>query len=41
LAWVRDRLNLQSKRNAFLMVIVPACWILFFLLIAISVIVLL
>jgi hypothetical protein len=41
LAWIRDRLNLQSKRNAFLMVIVPACWILFFLLIAISVIVLL
>ena len=41
LAWIRDSLNLQNKRNAFLMVIVPACWVLFLLLIAISIITLL
>lgn len=36
LAWVRNALRLKSKRQAFVFVIVPACWSLFFVLLLIS-----
>ena len=38
LGWLRERLRLQNKRQAFLYILVPACWLLFFILIAISVV---
>lgn len=36
LAWVSNALRLKSKRQAFVFVIVPACWSLFFVLLLIS-----
>lgn len=38
LGWLRERLRLQNKRQAFLYILVPACWLLFFILIGISVV---
>lgn len=36
LLWVRNALRLKSKRQAFVFVIVPACWSLFFVLLLVS-----
>lgn len=37
LGWIRQCLNLQNKREAFLYVLVPSCWLLFFSLLGISI----